>query len=210
MVWTKIVRHSPTVRVTWRILCSGCWSTCAQNVISVVYLKPFDTSPAATISKFVRDYVHKKNLRVTGDALDKIVEAGTEFVKILTTQANEVSIKGNKSIISPEHVLSALEILEVREMIPVDASHGGALRFDAPVSKEGVFHIMQFTPYVERVKEAFAEKKEENEEIKKLKRERKVGTRKYDRHCYPTTFHNPSPPLQLLARPAEAGAHNVR
>ena len=72
--------------------------------------------PAAPIYKMVRDALQKRELsmRVSADFISKIVEAATEFTRIVSTQANEISQENQKTPIAPEHVLSALEILEVR------------------------------------------------------------------------------------------------
>ena len=41
---------------------------------------------AAPVSKFVKDVIGRRGLRVAGDAVDKIVETASEFVRIIATQ----------------------------------------------------------------------------------------------------------------------------
>jgi len=95
----------------------------------------------------VRDALQKRELsmRVSADFISKIVEAATEFTRIVSTQANEISQENQKTTIAPEHVLSALEILE-------------------------------FSKFLDQVKEACDEKKEQDAEFRKQKKERKKGS----------------------------------
>jgi len=103
--------------------------------------------PKAPIYKMVRDALQKRELsmRVSADFISKIVEAATEFTRIVSTQANEISQENQKTTIAPEHVLSALEILE-------------------------------FSKFLDQVKEACDEKKEQDAEFRKQKKERKKGS----------------------------------
>ncbi len=36
-----------------------------------------------------------------------------EFIHLLTSEANEISEKGNKTIILPEHILKALQVMSI-------------------------------------------------------------------------------------------------
>jgi histone H3/H4 len=51
-------------------------------------------------------------LKLTAEVKEMILEACNEFVQCVSSEANEISTKENKSTIMPEHVVGALESLD--------------------------------------------------------------------------------------------------
>lgn len=66
--------------------------------------------PKATIGKMVKECL-PPDARVPNETLELIIECCTEFVQLLSSEANEVSGKQNKATILPEHVIKALDEL---------------------------------------------------------------------------------------------------
>ncbi|KAJ9528559.1 hypothetical protein QJQ45_020461 [Haematococcus lacustris] len=66
--------------------------------------------PKATIVKLIKDALPAQ-LRIAGDASDMIIACCTEFVNLVSSEANEVATRENKQTIQPEHVLQALNEL---------------------------------------------------------------------------------------------------
>ncbi|GBF90014.1 hypothetical protein Rsub_02720 [Raphidocelis subcapitata] len=66
--------------------------------------------PKATITKLVKEYM-PPDLRTSAETTEKLLECCTEFVNVVSAQANELATSDKKLTIAPEHVLRALEAL---------------------------------------------------------------------------------------------------
>mmetsp|Transcript_15739 Transcript_15739/g.47405 ORF Transcript_15739/g.47405 Transcript_15739/m.47405 type:complete len:134 (+) Transcript_15739:56-457(+) len=78
--------------------------------------------PKATVLKLVRESL-PPDIRISADAQDVLVECATEFVKLLGTQANEVSGRQQKKTLGPEHVVAALEELGFPDLVADVQAH---------------------------------------------------------------------------------------
>lgn len=67
--------------------------------------------PKATVNKFANEVASSLDVRLTADTRDLIAECCTEFVQLLSSEANDICEKDNKKTITPEHVLRALDQL---------------------------------------------------------------------------------------------------
>lgn len=67
------------------------------------------TIPRAAINKMIKETL--PNVRVANDARELVVNCCTEFIHLVSSEANEICNKSDKKTISPEHVISALESL---------------------------------------------------------------------------------------------------
>ena len=67
--------------------------------------------PRSTLQKAIKDML-PQDLRIAGDASDLLVQCCNQFVHLISTQANDISEREKRSIISPEHVVRAVEELE--------------------------------------------------------------------------------------------------
>lgn len=67
------------------------------------------TIPRAALNKMMKEIL--PHVRVAGDARELILNCCTEFVHLISSEANEICNKQMKKTISPEHVLAALESL---------------------------------------------------------------------------------------------------
>lgn len=67
--------------------------------------------PKATVNKFANDIASGLDVRLTGDTRELIAECCTEFVQLLSSEANDICEKDKKKTITPEHVLRALQQL---------------------------------------------------------------------------------------------------
>lgn len=67
--------------------------------------------PKATVNKFANDIAHSLDVRLTADTRDLIATCCTEFVQLLSSEANDICEKDKKKTITPEHVLRALNQL---------------------------------------------------------------------------------------------------
>lgn len=67
--------------------------------------------PKATVNKFANDLAHSLEVRLTSDTRDLIATCCSEFVQLLSSEANEICEKDSKKTITPEHVLRALDQL---------------------------------------------------------------------------------------------------
>ena len=56
-------------------------------------------------------------LRMGNDVKEMIVECCNEFIQTISSEANEISTKENKTTILPEHVVAALESLDFASMV---------------------------------------------------------------------------------------------
>ncbi|MBN3298622.1 NC2B protein, partial [Amia calva] len=67
------------------------------------------TIPRAAINKMIKETL--PNVRVANDARELVVNCCTEFIHLISSEANEICNKSEKKTISPEHVIHALESL---------------------------------------------------------------------------------------------------
>nr|XP_009939480.1 PREDICTED: protein Dr1 [Opisthocomus hoazin] len=67
------------------------------------------TIPRAAINKMIKETL--PNVRVANDARELVVNCCTEFIHLISSEANEICNKSEKKTISPEHVIQALESL---------------------------------------------------------------------------------------------------
>lgn len=67
--------------------------------------------PKATVNKFANEIAASLEVRLTADTRELIAECCTEFVQLLSSEANEICEKDKKKTITPEHVLRALQQL---------------------------------------------------------------------------------------------------
>jgi down-regulator of transcription 1 len=72
--------------------------------------------PKATINKMISDLT-PQGIRISQDLRDLLCEGCTEFVLSISSEANDISTKENKTTITPEHVLRALKQLGFDEFI---------------------------------------------------------------------------------------------
>lgn len=72
--------------------------------------------PRATLSKMIKDYV-PQDVRVANDTIDLLIECCTEFIQLVSSEANEVATKEQKHTIQPEHVVKALQELGFEEFV---------------------------------------------------------------------------------------------
>ncbi|GCB79679.1 protein Dr1-like [Scyliorhinus torazame] len=80
------------------------------------------TIPRAAINKIIKQIL--PNVRVANDAREMVVNCCTEFIHLISSEANEICNKSDKKTISPEHIMQALEslgfgsyITEVKEVL---------------------------------------------------------------------------------------------
>jgi down-regulator of transcription 1 len=67
--------------------------------------------PKATVNKFANDVAATLDVRLTMDTRELIADCCSEFVQLLSSEANEICEKDAKKTITPEHVLRALRQL---------------------------------------------------------------------------------------------------
>lgn len=65
--------------------------------------------PRASLNKFIKELA--PNVRVANDARELILNCCTEFIHLISSEANELCNKQMKKTISPEHVLSGKFVL---------------------------------------------------------------------------------------------------
>ncbi|KAH3798082.1 hypothetical protein DPMN_151672 [Dreissena polymorpha] len=65
--------------------------------------------PRASLNKMIKEVI--PNVRVANDARELILNCCTEFIHLVSTEANDICNKQMKKTISPEHVLAALDSL---------------------------------------------------------------------------------------------------
>lgn len=61
------------------------------------------TIPRAAINKMIKETL--PNVRVANDARELVVNCCTEFIHLISSEANEICNKSEKKTISPEHVI---------------------------------------------------------------------------------------------------------
>ncbi|XP_072015528.1 protein Dr1-like [Amphiura filiformis] len=67
------------------------------------------TLPRAALNKMIKELL--PNVRVANDARELILNCCTEFIHLISSEANDVCLKRDKKTISPEHILAALDSL---------------------------------------------------------------------------------------------------
>lgn len=65
--------------------------------------------PRAALNKMIKELI--PNIRVANDSRELILNCCTEFIHLVSSEANEICNKQTKKTISPEHVLTALDHL---------------------------------------------------------------------------------------------------
>ena len=60
--------------------------------------------PRASLNKMIKEVI--PNVRVANDARELILNCCTEFIHLVSTEANDICNKQLKKTISPEHVLA--------------------------------------------------------------------------------------------------------
>ena len=66
------------------------------------------TLPRAAMNKMIKEVM--PNIRVANEARELILQCSTEFIHLLSSEANEICDKQQKKTISPEHVLQGISI----------------------------------------------------------------------------------------------------
>ena len=66
------------------------------------------TLPRAAMNKMIKEVM--PNIRVANEARELILQCSTEFIHLLSSEANEICDKQQKKTISPEHVLQGILI----------------------------------------------------------------------------------------------------
>ena len=72
------------------------------------------TLPRATVIKMVRECLPEE-FRMASESNELFLECCTEFIHLVASEANEHCVKESKKVISPEHVIAALESLQFDE-----------------------------------------------------------------------------------------------
>ncbi len=67
------------------------------------------TIPRAAMNKMIKELC--PNIRVANEAREMVLNCCTEFIHLLSSEANEICNNQQKKTISPDHVLTALESL---------------------------------------------------------------------------------------------------
>lgn len=75
------------------------------------------TIPRAALNKMIKELI--PSVRVANDSRDLILNCCTEFIHLLSSEANEICNKQNKKTISAEHILAGacLNIAEFDRML---------------------------------------------------------------------------------------------
>lgn len=70
--------------------------------------------PRSTMAQKIRE-AFPTELRVAGATMDLIIECCTEFIQLVTSEANDICDADNKATMNPEHIIKALQQLEFSE-----------------------------------------------------------------------------------------------
>ena len=62
------------------------------------------TLPRAALNKMIKELL--PNVRVANDSRELILNCCTEFIHLISSEANEICLKRDKKTISPEHILA--------------------------------------------------------------------------------------------------------
>jgi len=74
------------------------------------------TLPRATINKLIREAL-PDDVKCTAETQKLILQCCMEFLQLVSSEANDVCREQNKKMISPEHIVSALQKLGFQEYI---------------------------------------------------------------------------------------------
>eukprot|EP00879_Flechtneria_rotunda_P004684 GHRR01004947.1.p1 GENE.GHRR01004947.1~~GHRR01004947.1.p1 ORF type:complete len:182 (+),score=75.88 GHRR01004947.1:439-984(+) len=66
--------------------------------------------PKATLSKMVKELL-PTDIRCAADCMDILMDCCTEFIQLLSSESNELAMSEQKSTITPDHVVRALQQL---------------------------------------------------------------------------------------------------
>ncbi|KYQ89344.1 putative histone-like transcription factor [Tieghemostelium lacteum] len=72
------------------------------------------TLPKATVSKLIKEML-PNDIKCSNETRDMILECCVEFIHLISSEANDISGKDNKSTIGAEHVIKALNELGFSE-----------------------------------------------------------------------------------------------
>mmetsp|Transcript_14711 Transcript_14711/g.36667 ORF Transcript_14711/g.36667 Transcript_14711/m.36667 type:complete len:214 (-) Transcript_14711:258-899(-) len=89
--------------------------------------------PRATLTKLIKDHM-PGDMRVASDTMEMLINCCTEFIQLVSSEANEVSSRTHKATIAPEHVVKALEELGLPELLPGVMEAWGAFKEEAKAS----------------------------------------------------------------------------
>lgn len=73
--------------------------------------------PKATVNKFANEIASSLDVRLTADTRELIAQCCSEFVQLLSSEANEICEGDSKKTITPEHVLRALKQLGLQRYL---------------------------------------------------------------------------------------------
>jgi len=73
--------------------------------------------PKATINKVIRECL-PEDVKCTVETQKLILQCCMEFLQLVSSESNEVCRESNKKMISPEHVIAALQKLGFKDYIP--------------------------------------------------------------------------------------------
>lgn len=65
--------------------------------------------PRAALNKMIKELI--PNIRVANDARELILNCCTEFIHLVSSEANEICNKQSKKTISPEHIIAGNEVI---------------------------------------------------------------------------------------------------
>eukprot|EP00882_Tetradesmus_deserticola_P009821 GHRQ01010378.1.p2 GENE.GHRQ01010378.1~~GHRQ01010378.1.p2 ORF type:complete len:122 (+),score=61.79 GHRQ01010378.1:400-765(+) len=70
--------------------------------------------PRATLTKMVKELL-PHDMRCAAECMDMLMDCCTEFIQLLSSEANELAMADQKSTITPEYVTRALQQLGFEE-----------------------------------------------------------------------------------------------
>lgn len=70
--------------------------------------------PRSTMAQKIRE-AFPSEMRVAGATMDLLIECCTEFVQLVTSEANDICSKESKATMNPEQIIQALQQLEFPE-----------------------------------------------------------------------------------------------
>lgn len=70
--------------------------------------------PRSTIAQKIRE-AFPSEMRVAGATMDLLIDCCTEFVQLVTSEANDICSKESKATMNPEQIIQALQQLEFPE-----------------------------------------------------------------------------------------------
>eukprot|EP01118_Nematostelium_gracile_P014316 TRINITY_DN5548_c0_g1_i1.p1 TRINITY_DN5548_c0_g1~~TRINITY_DN5548_c0_g1_i1.p1 ORF type:complete len:135 (-),score=46.57 TRINITY_DN5548_c0_g1_i1:37-441(-) len=73
--------------------------------------------PKATLAK-VLNHTLPPDVKFSPDTIPLMLDCCLEFIELLTSEANDICTQENKKVMTPEHLLKALEVLQFTEYVP--------------------------------------------------------------------------------------------